>query len=142
MMTELKQFLAVLVLVPAFDLGIKSFFRKPRNSLSERPGAVCAVHGRLWWRRLRNGLEPRIIWFVWSLCALPILAAAWMVPSAGTYAGLLLGGSLSHAIESTACDGRILDYLRLPSGMAFDLSDVAIWSGVLGVLASLPLIPL
>lgn len=60
------------------------------------------------------------------------MVAAILIPSCGLFAGLLLGGSLSHLIES-AVRGSICDYIRLRFWPAFNLADVAITAGALGL---------
>jgi lipoprotein signal peptidase len=57
-----------------------------------------------------------------------------LFPPCGWFAGALLGGSLSHALE-TSLRGRVVDYVRLRFWPAFNLADVAITAGALGVLA-------
>ena len=54
----------------------------------------------------------------------------------GWFAGALLGGSLSHALE-TSLRGCIIDYVRLRLWPAFNLADVAITVGALGVLVQM-----
>jgi lipoprotein signal peptidase len=56
-------------------------------------------------------------------------------PSSRAFAGLLLGGSLSHAVESSL-SGSITDYICLKFWPAFDLADVAIAAGAIGIVAT------
>jgi lipoprotein signal peptidase len=54
-----------------------------------------------------------------------------MAPSYGGFAGLLLGGSLSHLLETTR-RGWICDYVCLRFWPAFNLADVALTAGTIG----------
>jgi lipoprotein signal peptidase len=58
------------------------------------------------------------------------------VPGAGWPLGLLLGGALSHALE-TSLRGWICDYLCPRHWPPFDLADVAITLGGVGLALAL-----
>jgi lipoprotein signal peptidase len=71
------------------------------------------------------------MWGVWCLGAIAVTALTAVIPSSGWFAGLLLGGSFSHQIES-ARRGWICDYVCLRSWPAFNLADVALVIGAVG----------
>ena len=73
------------------------------------------------------------MWIAWSAGAATLVGVTALVPEAGWFAGLMLGGSLSHAIESS-WRGSVLDYVRLRFWPAFNLADAAIAVGGIGVV--------
>jgi lipoprotein signal peptidase len=62
-----------------------------------------------------------------------------MLPSSAAFVGLLLGGSLSHAVESSL-RGSITDYICLRFWPAFNLADLALTAGALGIIAELVIV--
>ena len=52
------------------------------------------------------------------------------------FVGLLLGGSLSNALESSL-RGTVSDYVCLRFWPAFNLADLALAAGAIGILAEL-----
>jgi signal peptidase II len=117
--------LAGLILVPLVDQGLKAVLRR---RLSSR-----AVASPIWLARL--GLRSRgpALWGAWFTGAAGIVALAVFVAEARWFAGLMLGGSLSHAIESSR-RGVVMDYIRLRFWPPFNLADAAITVGGIGVL--------
>ena len=61
------------------------------------------------------------------------MALTTRLPGCGWCAALLLGGSLSHMIE-TSRRGRVCDYLCLRFWPAFNLADAAISIGTVGFI--------
>ena len=55
----------------------------------------------------------------------------------GVFVGLLLGGSLSNAVESSM-RGSITDYICLRFWPAFNLADLALAAGAIGILCGAP----
>lgn len=98
-------------------------------------GSVRTVTGRLWLRRLRPRWNGAAIWCLWLAAAIALVIGSLRVPSSEAFAGLLLGGSLSHAVESSL-RGRITDYICLKFWPAFDLADVAMTAGAIGAVAT------
>jgi signal peptidase II len=96
-------------------------------------GAVRLVETRIWWLRPRRSPALAWVWTVWSLAAALLAAVAALTPVSPVFVGVLLGGSLSHAIE-TSVVGGVTDYICLRFWPAFNLADVAITVGTLGVL--------
>lgn len=98
-------------------------------------GDVRTVAARLWVRRLRPQWSGSAIWCLWLAAAVALVIGSVWVPSSAAFAGLLLGGSLSHAVESSLT-GRITDYICLQFWPAFDLADVAITAGAIGTVGT------
>jgi len=70
---------------------------------------------------------------LWVAAAVPLVIVSGWIPSFRVFAGLVLGGSLSHAVESSV-QGSISDYICLRFWPAFDLADLAIAAGAIGIL--------
>jgi len=64
-----------------------------------------------------------------------VIASNW-IPSSALFVGLLLGGSLSNAVEN-ARRGSVSDYVCLRFWPAFNLADLALAAGAIGTLAEL-----
>ena len=75
----------------------------------------------------------RVIWIYWLLIAVGLTIATTRLPSIGWAAGLMLGGALSHTIETTR-HGHIVDYICLRVWPAFNLADVALTVGAGGLI--------
>src|SRR4051812_40082476 len=103
---------ASLLLVPLVDQGIKMLLHHKlgRGSIPLGPmGTVRLVKAPIW--LARPGLRPSLamMWALWLAAAgAMIFLSAWFPPF-GWFAGLLLGGSLSHALEFTL-RGSVSDY--------------------------------
>jgi signal peptidase II len=102
-------------------------------------GRVQVVAGRLWLRRLGGHPSQWTLWIVWTVTAATLLAASRWVPTSSAFVGLLLGGSLSNAIESSA-RGAVCDYVCLRFWPAFNLADLAVAIGAVGILIELVLV--
>jgi lipoprotein signal peptidase len=132
-------FLSALVLVPAIDHAIKRVIlgRLGAGSLSLGAfGELRVVRTQIWIVRLRRGMTVRWIWAVWVVAAAASVVVTAVVPSFGLPLGLLVGGALSHVLETTA-RGEISDYVCLRFWPAFNLADVALTAGALGVVSAL-----
>jgi hypothetical protein len=133
---------AGLLLVPAVDLGVKVALerRLGARALSLGPlGSVHVMSSQPWIVRLgADRADPRTfalaLGALWCCAAVALVVASVWLPAMSSFAGLLLGGSLSHAVE-TAWRGRVTDYVRLRFWPACNLADVAITVGGFGVLA-------
>ena len=120
------------------DQAIKLLLRRRLGDRAIALGAVGNVRtvaGRLWVRRLGPQWSGTAIWCVWLAAAIALVIGSLWVPSSGAFAGLLLGGSLSHAVESSL-SGGITDYVCLRFWPAFDLADVAITAGAFGTVGT------
>lgn len=130
------RFTAALVLIPLADQAVKILLRRRlgTGSVSLGPlGSLRVIEARIWLSRSRHHLAVTAIWFVWLLAAVGLQAMAFWIPGCEWFAGLLVGGSLSHALEMTI-RGRVSDYVCLRFWPAFNLADVAITVGAIGVV--------
>jgi signal peptidase II len=120
------------------DQAIKLLLRRRLGDRAIALGAfgnVRTVTGRLWLRRLGPRWSGAAIWCVWLAAAIALVIGSLWVPSSVAFAGLLLGGSLSHAVESSL-SGSITDYICLKFWPTFDLADVAITAGAIGTVGT------
>jgi signal peptidase II len=127
---------ATLLLVVLSDQAVKLLLRRRLggDALALGPfGSVRTVAGRLWLRRLGGQCSGLTIWCLWGAAAVPLIVASALVPSLAPFAGLLLGGSLSHVLEN-ALRGNITDYICLRFWPAFDLADLALAVGAVGIV--------
>jgi lipoprotein signal peptidase len=130
-----------LIAVPLLDQVVKLLVRRLHHrSISLGPlGALRVTRGRIWMMRVPGRRTFRALWALWALAAVPLLVASAVEPRLALFAGLVLGGSLSHAVEMSL-RGSICDYVCLRFWPAFDLADVALAVGtvgtVVGVLAA------
>lgn len=130
---------AGLLLVPLLDQALKLLVLRGLASAAVPLGPfgrLEVVRSRVWLARC--GLRPKLatVWSVWFVAAGSLALLSGVLPSYGWFAGALLGGSLSHALE-TALRGCVIDYVRLRFWPAFNLADVAITVGALGVLSQI-----
>ena len=135
-MTELcLTFLIVLV----SDQCIKLLLRRrlgPRALPLGPFGSLRIVAGRLWLRRLGRQPSHEGVWGLWVAAAVPFVLVSAAIPSSTIFVGLLLGGSLSHAVE-TSLRGAVSDYVCLRFWPAFNLADLALAAGAIGALFNL-----
>jgi lipoprotein signal peptidase len=124
-----------LILVPVVDQAVKRFVcaRLGRNTLSLGVlGHVRLVQTQIWTMRAWRGVSLQVLWGMWTAAAGASAVICAVVPVFGWPFGLLLGGALSHAIE-TSVRGSICDYVCLRFWPAFNLADVALTIGALGL---------
>src|SRR5687767_3021913 len=62
-------------------------------------GNVRMVPGQIWVRRF-GGYSGAVMWAFWAAAAVVLVIVSTSVPSSQVFVGLLLGGSLSNALES------------------------------------------
>src|ERR1700686_3536781 len=119
------------------DQALKQKFRRVmgRDVASLGPfGQLRMTEGRLWLLRLRNHLSHSMMWSLWvAAAAALVIASSWLTSSA-VFVGLLLGGSLSNAVDSSR-RGSVGDYVCLRFWPTFNLADLALGSGAIGTLA-------
>lgn len=130
---------AGLILVVLIDQTIKLLVlhRLGRESISlGAMGEVTRVQTRIWMARFPYRLELVIIWALWIFGACALAIVNMQIPLSGWFCGLLLGGSVSHALE-TSVRGCICDYVCLRFWPAFNIADVAITVGAIGVTADM-----
>jgi hypothetical protein len=130
---------AGLVLVPVLDHAVKLAVR---HALAQRAvslgslGELRAGPADIWIGRAGRRVTPLAMWIVWIAAAAAVVVFDARLSWSGWFPGLLLGGSLSHALE-ISMRGAVCDYVRLRFWPAFDLADVAIAAGAGGLLAEL-----
>lgn len=128
---------AGLLVVPVLDQAAKFVVLRvlAPTSLSLGPlGKLQAVPSGIWYAGFRP--DPVRGWSVWFVASACLAALSLFFPSGGWFVGALLGGSLSHALE-TSLRGYVIDYVQLRFWPAFNLADVAITVGAAGVLVQL-----
>ena len=128
-----------LLLIPVLDQALKFFvlFRLgPRSVPLGRIGKLQVVQTQIWMARTPRSLNLVVLWTVWILGACALIVVSSLAPSCGWFAGVLVGGSLSHGIESSS-RGWICDYVCLRFWPAFNMADVAITVGACGLAGHL-----
>ena len=128
---------AGLLLVPVLDQAAKLVVLRvlAPASLSLGPlGKLQAVPSRIWHDECRPAPVRR--WSVWFFGSATLAALTGFLPLSGWFVGALLGGSFSHALE-TSVRGYVIDYVQLRFWPAFNLADVAITVGAVGVLVQI-----
>lgn len=138
------------VLVPVIDQAVKSLVRHLLGTQTIVLGPFVSLrvtHAPVWVTRVaatragnwQSGVGSRMrMWVLWLLAAITLLFAGTFVPSAAPFVGLLLGGSLSHALEVSR-RGLVEDYICPSFWPAFNFADVAITVGAVGVIAQVVL---
>jgi len=96
-------------------------------------GSVRMVPGQLWVRRVGGPSSCLMMWTFWVVAAVALVIVSTWIPSSQVFVGLLLGGSLSNAVESSL-RGTVSDYVCLRFWPAFNLADVALAAGAIGIL--------
>ncbi|MCV7240720.1 signal peptidase II [Mycolicibacterium celeriflavum] len=120
----------------AIDQGCKLLVRSDRFESVQlgQFGSLRMIGGRLWLRRLA-GRGPKALW-LWAVSAGVLITASAWIPSSFVFVGLLVGGSLSNLLESSV-RGSVTDYVCLRFWPAFNLADVALAAGALGIVIEL-----
>jgi signal peptidase II len=114
------------VVVLAVDQAVKLLFL--------RVASPRVVEGRLWVTRAGER-HPNALW-LWVMPAAALaLVTAWM-PSASFFVGLMVGGSLSNALEGSL-RGAVTDHFSLRFWPAFNIADVALTVGAVGIAVEL-----
>ena len=127
------------ILVPLFDQAVKIVVRHRlrHGSIPLGPiGQVRVVQTQIWMRQASRRLTLRVIWIVWIVAAGALAIFSALMPPFGWFSGLLLGGALSHAIE-TSLRGSICDYVCFRFWPAFNMADVAVTVGACGMVVEL-----
>jgi lipoprotein signal peptidase len=136
---QMRAVLTIAMLVIAADQAIKWLLRRTlggRTASLGRLGTIRLVHGRIWLSRVW-GPRPFLISAVWMSSAGALILLSALVPPVGPWVAMLVGGSLSHALESAYARG-IDDYVCLEFWPAFNFADVAITAGAIGVVYGVP----
>lgn len=125
--------------VPLLDQVVKLLVRNwlQDGSLSLGPiGAVRVTWASIWLTRGAGRWTPASMWALWIFAASALAITGAQVPALALPCGLVLGGSLSHAVEMSL-RGSICDYVCVRFWPAFDLADVALTVGTAGILLQL-----
>ncbi len=131
--------IVALLLVPLIDQALKIVLRRclGSNALPLGPlGHVRTVGARMWLTRIEGRSSPAMMWTVWMLAAVTLAIVSAWIPSSRLFVGLLLGGSLSNGLEHSL-RGGVSDYVCLRFWPAFNLADVALTAGAIGMAAEL-----
>jgi signal peptidase II len=131
--------LYVALIVLMGDQALKLLLRRRMGSgvLALGPfGEVRIVTGRLWLRPFGGECRGAKMWCVWLAATVPLVIASIWLPASVAFVGLLLGGSLSHAVESSL-RGSIADYVCFRFWPAFNLADLALAVGAIGTIGEL-----
>lgn len=131
--------IAVLLAVPMVDLPVKALLRRALQARVVRLGPLGSLRiaaSPVWLARWDSSIHAGALWVLWAVAAgMLVIVAAWM-PSSQVFAGLALGGALSNGLESS-WRGRVSDYVCLRFWPAFNLADVAITAGAVGLVVEL-----
>jgi signal peptidase II len=99
-----------------------------------RVGSLRVVEGQLWMRHT-NCRHSNMLW-LWAISAAVLVAVTALIPSSSIFVGLMVGGSLSNAVEGSL-RGSVTDYIRPPFWPAFNIADIAITVGAIGIAVEL-----
>jgi len=128
--------LAALAVVVLFvDQAIKHLVltRLSQGSISLGAlGDVRPIRRPIWLMRARRRPPLTLLWAIWTSAAMAALVLADTVPALNWPLGLLIGGALSHAIETSRL-GSVCDYVCLKFWPAFNAADVALTVGGVGI---------
>jgi signal peptidase II len=132
----MKEMAALLFVTPVVDLAVKRLLRRGMGpgSIPLGPlGSLRIVDSRIWLARIGGRQKLTLLWSVWLISAIALAILSMEISLSGWSVGLLLGGSLSHLLETTF-KGSVTDYVCLRFWPAFNLADVAITVGVIGLV--------
>lgn len=126
------QLVLAAVVVLATDQAVKLLVRSGRFDVVRLGpfGSLRMVAGRLWLARSTQ-TAPNTLG-LWAVSAGALMVAAAALPPVAVYVGLLVGGSLSNVAESRL-RGSVTDFVCLRFWPAFNVADVALAAGALGI---------
>jgi lipoprotein signal peptidase len=130
---------AGLLIVPLVDQGLKAILRRTLGLRSFSLGwfgSLRVKEAQIWWVRLGRNSNMAMIWLLWLIAAGAVATLTVLCPSCGWFASLLVGGSISHGLESSI-RGCVSDYVCLRFWPAFNIADVAITVGAIGLAADM-----
>jgi lipoprotein signal peptidase len=102
--------------------------------LVHRVGSLRVIEGQLWMRRT-SYRRSSMLW-LWAVPAAVLVAMTAWIPSSSIFVGSIVGGSLSNAIEGSL-RGSVTDYIRAPFWPAFNIADIALTVGAIGIAVEL-----
>jgi len=126
------------ILVPILDHAVKRALKHNLDAGAVSLGSLGVlrlVESRMWMTHLRGAPGLSAIWMIWIGCATTLVLGVAVGSVPGWCAGVLMGGALSHLIE-TSMHGRVSDYVCLRFWPPFDLADVGITAGAGGALVA------
>jgi signal peptidase II len=130
--------LSVLVIDQSAKLVLRRLVRNDAFDLV-RCGIAGVVSTRILLTRLSGRCNLLRMWCIWVTAAISLLIASALTSLSPILVGLLVGGSLSQAVE-TSMRGSITDYVCMRVWPAFNLADLAIAAGAIGLVTELLLI--
>ena len=128
---------AAIIVILVIDQAIKLLLRRLLGSSALTLGGVGSlriVQAPIWLARIQRRPSMIETWAWWAVSTAALVAASAVLPGSSPFVALLVGGSLSHSLESSVY-GSVSDYICLYFWPPFDLADVAIAAGVVGVAA-------
>jgi hypothetical protein len=128
--------LAVLIGDQTVKLMLRRFLEG--EALALGPCGVRVVPGRMWLTRLGPRWSGWILWCVWTVASISLVISSASAAIDSVFVGLLVGGSLSQAFESSL-RGSITDYIRVRT-RTFNLADLALAAGAIGTVGELVLV--
>lgn len=93
---------------------------------------IFPVSSSIWFNRSRR-MRSTSRWGMWLVPAWTLIAVGCLVPAMLPWVGLLLGGSLSHALESSRSE-RVVDFIKIMPFPRFNIADLAIVAGSVGLI--------
>lgn len=128
---------AAIIVIPVIDQAIKLLLRRMLGSSAltlGRVGSLRIVQAPIWLARIQRRPAMSETWAWWAVSSAALVVASALLPGSGPFVALLVGGSLSHSLESSVY-GSVSDYICLHFWPPFNLADVAIATGVVGIAA-------
>jgi lipoprotein signal peptidase len=135
----LSRLTLIVAIVMLVDHGIKFAMRRHLGARAASLGVLGhlrIVSATTWLERVGADSSGFVIPAAWLASATALVIVTAGVPETGLFAGLLLGGSLSHLIERWL-RGSVTDYVCLHFWPAFNAADVAITVGAFGLMATI-----
>jgi lipoprotein signal peptidase len=102
--------------------------------LVHRVGSLRVSEGQLW--MCRTGYRHTNMLWLWVLPAAVLVTMTAWIPSSSIFVGFVVGGSLSNAVEGSL-RGSVTDYIRAPFWPAFNIADIALTVGAIGIAVEL-----
>jgi signal peptidase II len=131
--------IVALLLVMLIDQSLKLLLWRRLRSHAVPPcrlRELGVIPARLWLAHFARGSNLIMPWILWALLAVTLVVVSTWLPSSPLFVGVLLGGSLSNALESSL-RGIVTDYVCFRFWPAFNVADAALTAGAIGLLAQL-----
>jgi signal peptidase II len=130
--------IVALLIVLLIDQSLKLLLWRRLRSQAVPPcrlRELGVIPARLWLAHFARGSNLITTWILWALLAVMLVVVSTWLPSR-LFVGVLLGGSLSNALESSL-RGIVTDYVCFRFWPAFNVADAALTAGAIGLLAQL-----